>query len=413
MRFALTGGTIRHWQNVITAFAQVWANKSRSLLTTLGIIIAVTSTITVVSFVQGFGNYVTDIIRGFGTNLIFVFPYSPSGFKDILLGRVTLDVADMHAVESRCDKVRRITPLIFSSGTVEYGRSKVSNSRIRGATEDFQSIRLFYTDKGRFFTSTEVERGAYVCAIGSDMLRQLQCDERIVGDYIYLAGQRFQVLGILEPKGKVLDDNPDEVIVVPYTTALKVWPENRVFMPFMVEATQEKEAQECALQMTRVLRERHNIAPGTPSDFRVHTQDELLRDFERVKIAATSILAGIVGISLIVGGIGVMNVMLVSVTERTREIGLRKSVGGRRRDIMSQFLTEAVVLAVVGGAIGVILGYAICYVASLHPSMVRIVVPMWAVGLGLGFSAGVGVIFGVIPAFKAAILHPIDALRHE
>jgi putative ABC transport system permease protein len=165
--------------------------------------------------------------------------------------------------------------------------------------------------------------------------------------------------------------------------------------------------------MTRVLRERHNISPGAPSDFRVHTQDELLRDFERVKIAATSILAGIVGISLIVGGIGVMNVMLVSVTERTREIGLRKSVGGRRRDIMSQFLTEAIVLAVVGGALGVLLGYTICYVASLHPAMVRIVVPMWAVGLGLGFSAGVGVIFGVIPAFKAAILHPIDALRHE
>ena len=413
VRVALTGGFIRHWQNILTAFAQVWVNKSRSVLTTLGIIIAVTSTITVVSFVQGFGNYVTDIIRGFGTNLIFVFPYSPSGFKDIMLGRVTLDVADVRAVERRCDKVRRITPLIFASGTVEYGRTKVNSTRIRGATEDFQSIRTFYPDKGRFFTSTEVERGAYVCAIGSDMLRQLQCDERIVGDYLYLAGQRFQVLGVLEPKGKVLDDNPDETIVVPYTTALKVWPDNRVFMPFMVEATEEKDAAECALQMTRVLRERHNIAPGAASDFRVHTQDELLRDFERVKIAATSILAGIVGISLIVGGIGVMNVMLVSVTERTREIGLRKSVGGRRRDIMSQFLTEAVVLAVVGGTIGVILGYAICYVASLHPSMVRIVVPMWAVGLGLGFSAGVGVIFGIIPAFKAAILHPIDALRHE
>lgn len=409
----LTGGFIRHWQNILTAFVQVWANKGRSVLTTLGIIIGVTSTITVVSMVQGFGNYVTDIIRGFGTNLIFVFPYSPEGFKDILLGRVTMDVDDVRAVGARCDKVRRISPIIFSQATIEFGRSKVSNVRIRGATEEFQSIRSFYVDKGRFFGPLEVDRGAYVCALGADMLRQLQCDERIVGEDIYISGQRFRVLGILEPKGKVMDDNPDEVVVVPYTTALKVWPEMRVFMPFMVEATGEKDAAECALQITRVLRERHNIPPGTTSDFRVHTQDELLRDLERVKVAATSVLAGIVGISLIVGGIGVMNVMLVSVTERTREIGLRKSVGGRRRDIMAQFLTEAVVLAVVGGSIGVFLGYSICYVASLHPSMVKVNVPMWAVALGLTCSAGVGVLFGMIPAFKAAILHPIDALRHE
>jgi putative ABC transport system permease protein len=410
---SVAGGLGRHWQNVVTAFVQVWANKGRSLLTTLGIIIGVMSTITVVSLVQGFGNYMTDIIRGFGTNLIFVFPYSPTGFQDVLLGRVTLDVDDIRAVGTRCDKVRRITPILFTSGTVEYGRSKVQAGRIRGATEEFQSIRSFYTNKGRFFSPLEVDRAAYVCVLGSDILRQLECDDRIVGDDVFIAGQRFRVLGVLETKGKVLDDNPDEVVVVPYTTALKVWPEIRRFMPFMVEATGEKDAEECGLQITKVLRERHHLQPGTPNDFQVHRQDELLRDLGKVQTIATSVLAGIVGISLIVGGIGVMNVMLVSVTERTREIGLRKSVGGRRRDIMAQFLTEAVVLAVVGGAIGVLLGYSICYVASLHPAMVQVVVPMWAVLLGLSFSAGVGVLFGIIPAFKAAILHPIDALRHE
>jgi len=409
----LIAGGVRHWQNIVTAFVQVWANKGRSVLTTLGIIIGVTSTITVVSMVQGFGNYMTDIIRSFGTNLIFVFPYSPTGFQDILMGRVTMTVDDARAVGGRCDKVRRISPLIFSTTTVEYDRSRLNQMRVRGATEEFQSIRSFYTSHGRFFSPIEVDRAAHVCVLGSDVLRQLQCDERIVGEYLYLGSERFQVLGVLETKGKVLDDNPDEVIVLPYTTALKVWPDMRVFLPFMVEATGDKDAEECSLQITRVLRERHNIQPGAPSDFRVHTQDELLRDLDKVKIIATSVLAGIVGISLIVGGIGVMNVMLVSVTERTREIGLRKSVGGRRRDIMAQFLTEAVVLAVVGGAIGVLLGYAICYVASLHPSMVQVVVPRWAVLLGLGFSAGVGIVFGIIPAFKAAILHPIDALRHE
>jgi putative ABC transport system permease protein len=141
--------------------------------------------------------------------------------------------------------------------------------------------------------------------------------------------------------------------------------------------------------------------------------DEFLKDFERVKIIATSVLAGIVGISLIVGGIGIMNVMLVSVTERTREIGLRKSVGGRRRDILFQFLTEAVVLSTLGGLIGIALGCSVCAIASQHPSMVAIPVPPWVIALALGFSASVGITFGMIPAFKAAILHPIDALRYE
>ncbi len=165
--------------------------------------------------------------------------------------------------------------------------------------------------------------------------------------------------------------------------------------------------------MTRVLRLRHNLRPGQPNDFRILRQDEFLRDFERVQMVATSVLSGIVGISLIVGGIGIMNIMLVSVTERTREIGLRKSVGARRRDIMSQFLTEAVTLATLGGIIGVVLGLSICSVASLHPDMVDIAVPAWVVLVALSFSAGVGILFGMIPAFKAAILPPIDALRHE
>jgi len=210
-----------------------------------------------------------------------------------------------------------------------------------------------------------------------------------------------------------MDENQDKIILMPFNAVLKMYPFLSRFMPFIVEATREEDAEEASLQISRVLRTRHDLQPGEPNDFRVFRQDELLRDFERVKMIATSVLAGIVGISLIVGGIGIMNVMLVSVTERTREIGLRKSVGGRRRDILFQFLTEAMVLATAGGAIGIALGYTICFLASLHPSMVKVVVPVWVVMLALLFSAGVGILFGIIPAFKAAILHPIDALRHE
>ncbi len=407
------GAAERHWQNVLTAFIQIWANKARSVLTTLGIIIAVASTITVVSLVQGFGNYVTDMLRGFGTNMVFVLPWTPSGMRGAMLGRVEMDIGDIRAVAARCDKVRRISPLMFLGGTVEYGREQVENIDIRGATEQFQPIRRFFVDEGRFFGPIDVDNSAYVCVLGRDLLRQLHCDESVIGDHVYINGLRFRVLGLLEAKGSMMGEDQDNVIVIPYTTGIKMFPFLRRFMPFIIEATSEEEVAECSLQMTRVLRDRHGLKPGDPNDFRLLRQDEFLRDFERVKLIATSVLAGIVGISLIVGGIGVMNIMLVSVTERTREIGLRKSVGGRRRDILSQFLTEAVVLAAVGGALGIALGYAICYVASLHPSMVQVSVPIWAVMLALGFSVGVGVIFGIIPAFKAAIVHPIDALRYE
>ncbi len=400
-------------QNVITAFVQIWANKARSLLTTLGIIIAVTATITVVSLVQGFGNYVTEMLRGFGTNMMFVFPYAPGGMRGAMLGRIEMDIGDVRAVVSQCDKVRRISPMVFLGGTVEYGREKLTDVRIRGGTEEFQSIRSFFVDDGRCFGPIDVDNSAYVCVLGRAILRQLQCDETVVGDHLYIEGLRFRVLGLLEPKGSMMGQDQDDVILIPYTTAIKMRPFFRRFLPFMIEATGEEDVEECSLQITRVLRARHGLKPGDPNDFRIFRQDEFLRDFERIKIIATSVLAGIVGISLIVGGIGIMNVMLVSVTERTREIGLRKSVGGRRRDILSQFLTEAVVLAVVGGGIGVVLGYVICFVASQHPDMVEVSVPIWAVALALNFSAGVGVIFGIIPAFKAAILHPIDALRYE
>ena len=407
-------GTIeRQWQSVFTALVQIWANKARSVLTTLGIIIAVTSTITVVSFVKGFGTYVTDMLRGFGTNMVFVIPEFPSGMRGRMLGRVVLDLEDVRAVGARCDKVRRITPLLFDRATVEYGRQKAENVNLRGATEQFQTIRNYCTDAGRFFGPIDVDNANQVCVLGRGLLKLLECDGKVVGDYIYLNGVRFHVLGLLERKGNAMGESQDELVVIPYTTHVKMSPFMRQFMPFVVEATGEQDVEEASLQMTRVLRERHNLRPGQPNDFRLLRQDEFLRDFARVEMIATSVLAGIVGISLIVGGIGIMNVMLVSVTERTHEIGLRKAVGGRRRDILLQFLTEAVTLATAGGVIGIVLGFSICGLASRHPTMVNITVPAWVVLIALGFSAGVGVIFGIIPAFKAAILHPIDALRHE
>jgi putative ABC transport system permease protein len=408
------GSVGRHAQNVSTALVQIWANKGRSVLTTLGIIIAVTSIISVVSFVQGFGDYITGMVRGYGTQFMVVRPWYPRGFFGAGIGRVTLDMADVHAVRTECDKIHRMSPFVYThNGEIAYGKEKADDIPVRGVTEQYQTIRNFFVDAGRFFGPVDVANGANVVVLGRTVLQRLQCDDSIVGQHVFLDNERFLVVGLLEKKGSLFGEDQDETVMIPYTTALNLYPERRDMVFFLAEAASEAEIPAASAQIARVLRRRHGLQPGQPDDFRIDRQDQALNDFEQVRDVARGILAGIVSISLLVGGIGIMNVMLVSVTERTREIGLRKSVGGRRRDIMLQFLTEAVVLCTLGGVIGLVFGYAITYVASLHPRMVEITVPLWAVALALGFSAGAGIIFGIVPAFKAAILHPIDALRHE
>jgi putative ABC transport system permease protein len=230
---------------------------------------------------------------------------------------------------------------------------------------------------------------------------------------VTVMGKPFRVVGVLEKKGSFLGDSQDNMLLMPYTTAEDLFPEARRALAFMVQAESPTLVPEAKAQITSTLRRRHRLGPSQPNDFVIRSQDEILEQFNKISNVATWALSGIVGISLLVGGIGIMNVMLVSVTERTREIGLRKAVGARRRDILAQFLTEAVVLSTTGGLIGIALGYAITHLAALHPSMVDIAIPYWAVLLGVGFSVGTGIVFGLLPAFKAAILQPIDALRYE
>ncbi len=408
------GAVARSGQNIATALVQIWANKGRSILTTLGIIIAVTSTITVVAFVKGFGDSMTKMVRGYGTKFMVVRPHWPGDNRRLGMGTVTMDLADIEAVRTECPHLQRITPFVFTNQSeISYGLEKATEVPTRGVTEEYQVIRNYFVDAGRFFGPMEVQTSAPVIVLGRSILKQLGCDESIIGQYVYLNGHRFQVVGVLESKGNMFGEDQDKTVMIPYTAALNLHPGQRRFMRFLTEATSEADLDQAQGEITRVLRRRHGLKEGQPNDFEINRQDQNVREFEKIRNIASASLAGIVSISLLVGGIGIMNVMLVSVTERTREIGLRKSIGGRRRDILMQFLTEAVVLCTIGGMIGVILGYILTFMASLHPQMVDIDVPLWSVALALGFSAGAGVVFGIIPACKAAILHPIEALRHE
>lgn len=410
----IAGTTSRSLQNILTALVQIGANKGRSILTTLGIIIAVTSTITVVAIVQGFGKFMTDKVRGYGTQFMVVRPWTPPELRRTGMREVTLDVDDIKAVRFECPSVNRISPFVYThDAVVAYGTGKAEEIPMRGVSEHYQTIRSYFVDNGRFFGPVDVDRAAKVVVLGRTLLKLLECDDSIVGDHVYVDGMRFLVVGLLASKGGLMGEDQDKTIMIPYTTAIQLYPSRRTSVFFLAEAASEEAIPQAHAQITQVLRRRHGLQPGQPDDFRIDRQDQMLREFEKVRNVASSVLAGIVGISLLVGGIGIMNMMLVSVTERTREIGLRKSVGGRRRDILMQFLTEAVVLCTVGGLMGVVFGYAVTHVASLHPRMVDVSVPWWSVTLALGFSAVTGVLFGIIPAFKAALLHPIDALRHE
>ena len=399
--------------NIQNALEQIWSNRLRSVLTVLGIVIAVASTITVVSVVQGFTGYVANFLQGLGTNAMWVWPERPAGEAGKRLGRVELDMDDVEAIERGCSALRSVSPLIRRQGaTLRHGRDEAT-APLEGVSAAYHGIRNFPVEVGRPFAAVDVERAHHVCVLGREALRKLNADDDLVGETILIQGQRFRVVGILEEKGSFLGDSQDNLVLIPYTMALKLYPDARRKLALTAQATAEPAVPEARAQIVNLLRRRHGLDAYQPNDFQVRTQDEILQTFNNMSLVATAVLAGIVGISLLVGGIGIMNVMLVSVTERTREIGLRKAVGARRRDVMLQFLTEAVVLSVLGGGVGIALGYGLSALASLHPQMVDIVVPAWAVALGFGISAGTGVAFGLLPAAKAALLNPIDALRHE
>ncbi|WP_165248488.1 ABC transporter permease [Paludisphaera soli] len=399
--------------NIGNAFEQIWAHRLRSMLTVLGIVIAVTSTLTVVGVVQGFTRYVSEFLQGLGTNAMWVWPERPAGEAGRRLGRIAMDERDLAAIEQNCPALRRLSPLIRSETVlVQAGRDEF-RAPLEGVSADYLAIRNYEVALGRPFSIVDVEERRAVCMLGREVVRKLELGDDPVGRNLLVAGRRFSVVGVLSEKGSFLGNSQDELVLIPYTTALKMYPAQLRRMAATAQAVSEEAVPEARAQIVNLLRRRHRLDAYQPNDFKVMTQDEILDAFNSMSLVATAVLAGIVGVSLLVGGIGVMNVMLVSVTERTREIGLRKAVGARRRDVMLQFLTEAVSLSLLGGSAGIALGYGLCALASLHPQMVDVVIPLWAVALGFGVSTLTGVVFGLVPAVKASLLNPIDALRHE
>ena len=395
------------------AFSSIRAHRFRSFLTALGIIIGVAAVIAMVSIVQGLSQLIGQQFEGLGSNSITVQAYT--SVEDQMQGRFNrLTPDDLDLLRYRVQGIDSITPIVNSSGTARYG-SQTAVARGIGSTYSYQDIGQYYASSGRFISVSDDETRRRVVVIGDQIREDLALPADPVGEYIQFNGAWLKIIGLLEPKGEILGQSQDNVLVIPYSTMVSMQRDRtRPQMAIALTVADLADMENVTQTMARLLRNAHDIEEDDDDDFRIQTADQLRDSIDTILGTATVVMGGIVGISLLVGGIGIMNIMLVSVTERTREIGICKAIGAKRHHILLQFLLEALVLCLVGGAVGLALGYGIAALATaLIPGFPGAHTPLWAVALALGFSGAIGVIFGILPAAKAANLDPISSLRYE
>ena len=394
-------------------------NRLRSALTMLGIIIGVGAVIAMVAVGSGATARIQEQIQSIGSNLIIVLPGSITS-NGIRLGSgavSTLSEDDAKAIGAECPAVAAVAPTVRGGAQIVYGNNNWATS-LQGVTPDYMSIRDYTMMSGQFFTSQDVDSAAKVAVLGQTVVQNLFGDSDPVGQVVRIKNVPFTVAGVLTPKGQSPSgQDQDDIVLLPISTAKqKVIGANkanaRSVGSLMVQAVGPAQMQQAQSQMEELLRERHHIQPGNEDDFTVRNLTEVFAAQETSSRVMSILLGAIASVSLIVGGIGIMNIMLVSVTERTREIGLRQAVGAKTRDILSQFLVEAVTLSILGGIVGIMLGVATSLAISHFAKWSTLVSPL-SILMAFVFSALVGVFFGYYPARKAAFLDPIEALRYE
>jgi putative ABC transport system permease protein len=403
-------------ENLKVALAALWANRMRSVLTTLGIVVGVAAVIAVVSLVQGLEQMITGQLQGVGATYMIVAPDRGDQRPGTAARQVKLTWEDGQAVRQKVPGVRLITPVLAGQGTVKYADRDHQPFAVLAVNQDAEEVLNFAVDEGRFFSAVDVGGHRQVAVIGPETAKELKLGPRPLGKEIYVGSRPATVIGVMEKKGQSLGMNLDDMVYIPFDMGVAMYGRTAAeAINLRIQARSADDVEAVKDGVTRLLRQRHHIAKDQPDDFRILVQDQVLKIVRGVLGAVTAAVGGVVSIALLVGGIGIMNIMLVSVTERTREIGVRKAVGARRQDLLVQFLIEAVTLSALGGAIGLAIGFGLGsgIAAALPGNWPPAHVPLWAVGLALGVSAFIGVLFGVYPAAKASRLDPIEALRFE
>ncbi len=410
-------------ESVRVALDSLRANKLRAALTMLGIIIGVAAVIALLAVGQGAGAAITEQIQQIGSNLIVVIPGAleeGEGQARALGTAPSLTLEDAYALADprNVPHAVAVAPVLQRRGTVSYDGENIRTDVI-GVTPEYEQVRNWHVARGRYLSQSDLEAAARVAVLGKIPAKELFQGADPIGQIIRIERVPFRVIGVLEERGGgFFGFSEDDRILIPITTlqtrlmsARAIRGRGRLVSFINVSATSEKDIDRAIEEITWTLRRRHNIQFGE-DDFSIFTQQDLLGAFNQITTILTLFLAAIAAISLLVGGIGIMNIMLVSVTERTREIGIRKAVGAKRRDILVQFLIEAVVLSVVGGFIGTLAGAGIARIVDSF-DVIKTVISFQAVLLAVGFSIAVGLFFGIYPAWRAAQLNPIEALRYE
>jgi putative ABC transport system permease protein len=406
------------------AWASLRASKLRSLLTVLGVIIGVSTVIAMVSLIQGLNRSMANQIQSFGSNTIYVRKWKPQiffgDFPDSLRRRRAFTLEDRAAILAGCPAVRAVSPLNFLDEPLQisYLKKTTKPTFVLGTDQSYQETNGYDVAQGRFFTQTEVDHRAQVCVMGRETLQTLFPHQDAVGKVVHIGRVPFRVVGELETRGKFLGFNLDEIVMVPHSSLRKYFPTDAAsFLKgdeiLLNAVARSPEEMELAIgQINETLRIRRGLKVHQESDFAVLTDENLLKLYNEVTGGFYIVMIAVAFLSLLVGGIGVMNIMLVSVTERTREIGVRMALGAKRSSILWQFLAEAMALTGAGGALGILLGVGIAKIVDAVTPLPS-AVPIWSVMLGLAFSCGVGLFFGIYPAMRASRLDPVEALRYE
>ena len=399
---------------VRVSFRSIRANGLRSVLTMLGIIIGVAAVIAMVAIGEGTSSSVASQINGLGSNLLIVSPgQATQGRVSLGAGSLnTLTMADAEAIAEN-DSVAGVAPSVNGRAQIVWGSNNYSSS-LEGTTADFLQVRNAEVAQGRFFSNFEVTRQFNVAVVGTEVVSNLfkNATTNPIGQIVQINRVPFTIIGVLKSQGSSGMTNNDDRILIPITTAMSRLTGGKNVGTIYVSAASSDVMDKAQQDIRQTLRAKHNLRPQKEDDFRITSQSDILSTAQEVSSSMTALLSGIAAISLIVGGIGVMNIMLVSVTERTREIGIRKAIGAKRRDILRQFLIEAVTLSLIGGILGIAFGVGAALLISKLGSL-STSISLTPILYAFLTSSLVGVIFGVYPARKAAQLKPIDALRYE
>jgi putative ABC transport system permease protein len=411
------------FENLKMAMDTLWSNRLRSFLTVIGVVIGVWTVMAIASIISGIDYAVTSQIESFGTNSIFLYKFDPG----IRMGRPSreermrknLTYEDAMAI-GQLPAIQLAAPMLNISNdyfgrriTVKGGGKESTAVQLQGVTPDYEQAGIWVLQSGRFFTKEENDRRDEVCVIGASVAENFFPYGSPLDKTIELGGNDFRVVGVLEKREQLFgggdgQNDQNNIVFMPFSVAHKLKP--RAEDLFILAIARQGMLRTALDQVTDLLRVRRQVPFGAPNNFGISTADSIIETFRSITFAVAIAMVAISSVGLMVGGIGVMNIMLVSVTERTREIGIRKAIGGRRRDIMWQFLIEAMTLTGMGGLIGLLIGWATTLLIKL---VVPSYVPIWAPAVGLISSVGIGLVFGLWPAWKAARLDPIEALRYE